>query len=134
MHYFDSPIGYRSGNFCPPKNATALDILKYEVQDLGNADFETDFERSGLQYDQLGKLSANDVVWVCKTKLGALQYNRDESLKCYEVHGLEGCIIICGNIDEGFLVVQPSGMLKLGLERQKKRYVSNTTINRPTFR
>lgn len=131
MRYFDTPTGYRAGNYCPPKHATALDILQHEVNELGNEDFGSDFEQSGLTKEQLHLLSATDVVWVCKTKSAAAQYTSDRRLRCYEVHGLEGSVVICGNNDDGYLVLQPSGMIKLGLQPVKKTFIPD--MPRPRF-
>lgn len=117
MRYFDQLVGYRVGNPCPPRDATALDLLLYEINELGNIDFQVDFQSSGLTRAQLQSVSAFDVVWVCPTAIKAQQYNTDAGSRLFAVEDLLGCAIICGNSGEGFLVVKPVGMQKLGIHQ-----------------
>ncbi|MBU2524138.1 hypothetical protein KKG71_03010 [Patescibacteria group bacterium] len=86
--------------FTPRRNATALDVVKFEEDELGNA---TDFMHLTLDMrKELGRRRAKDVVWMANEKSVAERYGVVDLV--YDLG--DNPKIIATDGDGGFLVLK----------------------------
>jgi hypothetical protein len=105
--------GYRALNYNPPKNATVADVVRYESEELGNADIGEMADESANQLGiDLSAIPASDAIWVTHTVEQAMQYGERSDIDKYPVNGW---LILADLGDEGALLLNPKhaqGILK----------------------
>src|SRR6266446_9691863 len=69
--YWNRPYGWRAGTRYIEPDASAVDVIRYKQEALGNALDVPDFLLAELAHKQV---SAREIVWICRTK---------EHAKCY---------------------------------------------------
>jgi hypothetical protein len=69
--YWNRPYGWRAGSRNIEPGASAVDVIRYEQEELGNTLDVPDFLLDELHEKQV---SARDIVWVCRTRDHARRY------------------------------------------------------------
>lgn len=70
--YWNRPYGWRAGERYVAPGASAIDVIQYETEELGNTLDIPDFLLTELVQKQV---SAHDIVWVCETRDHARRYS-----------------------------------------------------------
>jgi hypothetical protein len=70
--YWQRPFGWRTGTRYIPPYASAVDVIRYEQEELGNELDIPDFLLDELQQIQM---RASDIIWLCRTRDHARRYN-----------------------------------------------------------
>jgi len=79
-------------------SGTAEDVVRYEVEELGNEDIGEQARRTGID---LSRFPASQIVWVTKNKSVARHYGEVE-----EYHIPQNSKIIATDGDGGYLVLK----------------------------
>jgi hypothetical protein len=96
-------LGYRGSEYSAPRNISAADILRYEMQELGNT-----FCISDDLWGFMETIPASAVIWVCDTPEAAVRYTEDEDIEQVETIDLgDNPTILAIDGDAGALVYVP---------------------------
>lgn len=80
------------------RGTTALDVINYESEILGNKDIEESAQKLKIDFS---KYSAKNIVWVAKTKKQASRYGEP-----YPYEMPENSVIVAKTEDNEFLILR----------------------------
>lgn len=93
-----SEPAYRQGPSAVPSDVSAADVLRYEIEELGNS-INFDMSRIG----ELEAIPGNRLVWVTKTRKDAERYGSDPET----INLPRGSETIATDQEGGYLVLTP---------------------------
>jgi hypothetical protein len=108
--YWQRPFGWRTGTYYIPPYASAVDVIRYEQEELGNKLDIPDFLLDELQQKQI---RASDIIWLCRTRDHARRYNGECRGQPYkEDLGLNALILATDcEAEIGYLVLKDASQL-----------------------
>lgn len=113
---WDRSCGWRAGERYAPPGTSAVDVVRYEQEELKNELDVPDFLLHELEQARLG---ADQIVWVCRTRDHARRYGRPYR----EPFGQHAIVVATDGEDErGYLVLDDAGFLDPGTVERFARY------------
>jgi len=97
-------IGYRVPSGFRERNATAADVIKFEMEEHGNVEEYQHLDKQTME--ELNKYSFDDIVWVTKTKKDATRYGNIEDIESIQITNGR---LIAEDGDGGYLVLITNG-------------------------
>jgi len=119
--YWQRPYGWRAGSRNIEPGASAVDVIRYEQEEYGNDLDVPDFLLEELTRK---KVSAGEVVWVCRTRQHAKRYSSQDTGQPYqEDFGRNALILAADHEDEkGYLILSDASRLDPAVVEQYTRY------------
>lgn len=132
--YWNRPYGWRAGTRYIESGASALAVIRYEQEELGNKLDIPDFLLEELAQKQV---SARDIVWVCRTRNHARRYGGQERGQPYK-EDIGPCALILATDEEpetGYLLLSDASVLDPLVIEQYAQYrqAQRTEAQHPIF-
>jgi hypothetical protein len=97
------PYGWRAGTRSIERGASAADVIRHEQEELGN-----NLDVPEWMIQELERVPASRVVWVCRTRRHALRYGDDPYQEDFDP---KKAVILATDQDHGFLILEDAAWL-----------------------